>query len=210
MITSMTLYHFSKSRSSRVLWALFEVGAMDFDVVDINLMAGEHLHSQFLKINPNHAVPVLEVNWADGTFQHIYESTAIVLWVADTFTDSGIAPPLTDYRQRADYLQMVHYAGTSFDSMLWQMRIHLSFLGQDSDAKTIERYRAKIMREVEPTLLSRLQDSPYITGYDFTAADIIMGHCIGWARAYDLCESIHFEQYLNRLSSREAYAKAFE
>jgi glutathione S-transferase len=55
--------------------------------------------------------------------------------------------------------------------MLWQIRIHTHMLGRESDERTVARYNRKFTEEVEPQLSSRLENSGYICGEKFSAAN---------------------------------------
>jgi len=77
---------------------------------------------------------------------------------------------------------MLHFGSSSMDMMLWQIRVHEHLLPErQRDARTIKRYRHKLVTEVEPQLKARLDAAPYICGEDFTAADCIIGHNVIWA-----------------------------
>ena len=47
----MKLYGFGPTRSLRALWGLKELDT-DFEFIPINLLAGEHKHPDFLRLNP--------------------------------------------------------------------------------------------------------------------------------------------------------------
>lgn len=205
------LYHFPATRSARVKWMLHEVLEDDFEVELVQLYQGEQYSPAYLRINPNHCVPTLEITMPDGSTQHMIESGAMVTFLADAFPDEGLAPAPSPFSlERADYLQMMFFGASWMDMMLWQIRLHQDLLGEDAkDPRTIERYRAKIGKEVEPQLQARLERHPYICGNAFTAADCVMGHNVRWARAYGLCQDEIFRDYHSRLSKRPAFAKAF-
>ena len=79
----------------------------------------------------------------------------------------------------------------------------------EADPRSVERAMAKIGDEVEPQLVSRLSASEYICGDSFSAADIVMGHNVGWARAYGLCRDDSLREYRERLAARPAFQQAF-
>jgi glutathione S-transferase len=209
-IKSLTLSHYPATRSARVLWALYEVADCDIVVDPVDLYAGAQYQPEFLAQNPNHNVPVLEITWADGSVQTVLESAAMVVFLGDAFPQAGHAPLPGASRARADYLQMIHFAGSPMDMMLWQIRIHEHVLPKDQkDARTIARYREKMAVEVEPQIAARLEKHDYICGDGFTLADCMMGHNVFWARGYGMCQSDIFKAYLSRLARRPAFAKAF-
>jgi len=94
--------------------------------------------------------------------------------------------------------------------MLWQIRVHEHLLADGvRDRKTIDRYRGKFANEVEPQIAARLEKHDFICGDAFTAADIIIGYNVGWAKAYGLCGDGIFRKYQMRLAARPAFLAAF-
>ena len=209
-IEHLRLYHYPATRSARVKWMLHEVVGDDFEVVRVDLYAGAQYAGDFVRINPNHNVPVLEITRDDGSVQVMLESAAIVAFLADAYPEKGLAPPPGPSRERADYLQMLHFGGSWADMMLWQVRVHEHVLPPgERDPRTVARYRSKFTGEVEPQLSSRLQSSPFACGERFTAADCVIGHCVTWARGYGMCRDDIFRAYVSRLAKRPAFAAAF-
>ncbi len=209
-IRKLTLHHFPATRSARVKWMLHETVGDGFETVLLNLYAGAQYAPDYLAKNPNHNVPLLEIEFSDGGVLAMCESAAMVAWLADAFPEKALAPPPGLTPARADYLQMLQFGASPMDMMLWQIRVHEHLLPDaDRDAATIARYRGKFRREVEPQLAARLQKGAFISGEAFSAADCIVGHNVTWARAYGLCADDVFRAYLSRLSKRPAFAAAF-
>lgn len=210
-IRAVKLFHYPATRSARVRWALHETVGDDFEIKRIDLYGGDQYCPSYLAKNPNHGVPLLEITLADGGVVRMIESAAMVALLMDAYPDKGLAPAAHAFSpERADYLQMLHFAGTWMDMMLWQIRIHEHVLAADErDPRTAERYRRKFAAEVEPQLAERLERSSYICGDNFCGADILVGHTILWARGYQLCAGEMFRAYLSRLSKRPAFQKAF-
>jgi glutathione S-transferase len=209
-IKHLKLHHYPATRSARVKWVLHEVVGDEFEVERVELYEGAQHSAEFLRLNPNHNVPVLEVTWEDGKIQRMLESAAIVSFLADAYPDKGLTPMLSASFERADYLQMLHFGSTWMDMMLWQIRIHEHVLPKaERDSRTVARYRTKFAKEVEPQLAARLEVGPYICGEVFTAADCVVGHDVSWARAYGLCRDDLFQRYLSTLSKRPAFVSAF-
>jgi glutathione S-transferase len=82
----MRLYEFGPTRSIRVRWTLQEL-RVDFESIHVNLLAGENRRPEFLKINPAGKIPVL----VDGDLV-LTESVAIVLYLAEKYSDQGLLP----------------------------------------------------------------------------------------------------------------------
>lgn len=209
-IEHLKLFHHPATRSARAKWMLHEVVGDSFDVELVDLYGASQYSPEFLRLNPNHCVPVLEVTWQSGEKQRVIESAAIVAFLADAFPDADLAPSPAALPERADYLQMLHFGSTWMDMMLWQIRIHEHVLPEtERDGRTIHRYRKKFRDEVEPQLAGRFEKAPYICGKSFTAADCVVGHSVIWARGYGLCRDEIFRSYVSRLSKRPAFQSAF-
>jgi glutathione S-transferase len=209
-IRKLTLYHFPATRSARVKWMLHEIVGDAFETVLLDLYAGAQYAPDYLAKNPNHNVPLLEIEFADGGFLTMCESAGMVAWLADAFPEKALAPPPGPTPARADYLHMLLFGASPMDMMLWQIRVHEHLLPEaECDAATIARYRKKFASEVEPQLAARLHKSGFICGEAFTAADCVIGHNVTWARAYGLCTDDVFRAYLSRLSKRPAFLAAF-
>ena len=214
-ITALTLHHYPLSRSVRVKWLLHEILPSSgenatFTTIRVPLMQGGQFADDFIKKNPNHGVPVLDVDYADGSSQSIFESGAIMIWLADAYADKGLAPASSELRARADYLQVMQLGASWMDMMLWQIRLNEDLLPRKVRSETIAQFnRDKIKNEIEPQLAARLSTHDYICGDTFTAADIMTGYNIGWARGYGLCQGDEFRAYRSRLSKRDAFVKAY-
>ena len=206
----LKLYHFPATRSVRVKWLLHELLGDDFDVETVPLYDCAQYSPEYLAKNPNHNVPSLEITLENGERRIMLESGAILAFLADIFPEKTLAPaPDVFSLERADYLQMLHFATTTMDMILWQIRIQTHLLGSDSDEKTITRYRNKFAQEVEPQLKARLGKHHYICGTRFSAVDCVMGPNINWAHAYGLCQDAAFSEYIGRMSERPAFVKAY-
>ncbi|MES2264446.1 MAG: glutathione S-transferase family protein [Pseudomonadota bacterium] len=209
-IQNLKLYHYPASRSARTKWMLHEVVGDAFEVEKIDLYGAVQYSAEFLRLNPNHCVPVLEITWDNGAVQHMLESAAMVAFLADAFPDAGLAPSPEASPERADYLQMLHFGSTWMDMMLWQIRAHEHVLPEsERDPRTVARYRKKFREEIEPQLAARLERAPFVCGQKFTAADCIVGHAVVWARGYGLCRDEIFQRYMALLSQRPAFGAAF-
>lgn len=205
------LYHCPATRSARVKWALHEVLGDNFETEMVDLYRGVQYAPEYLKRNPNHNVPVLEITWENGETTTMLESGAMVTMLADAFPEKKLAPRADAMSpERADYLQMIAFGASTMDMMLWQIRIHEHLIPEgEYDERQSARYRKKFADEVEPQLAARLEKGGFICGENFTAADCIVGHNVTWAKAYGLCGDSVFRAYLARLSAREAFRKAF-
>lgn len=210
-IKQLKLFHYPATRSARVKWILHETVGENFEVEVVELYKGQQYSAAYMQKNPNHCVPTLEITMDDGESVYMSESAAMVSLLADAFPDKKLAPPANVFSlARADYLQMLHFGSSPMDMMLWQIRIHEHIMSdEERDLRVIARYRKKFIDEVEPQLAARLEESDFICGDQFTAADCVIGHNVTWARAYGLCQAAVFGGYVSKLFKRPAFASAF-
>lgn len=210
-VEKFKLYHSPATRSGRVKWILHELLDDNFEVEVVSLHDGVQYSAEYMQKNPNHCVPVLEITMTNGESMTMIESGAMVTFLADAFPGKNLAPSAHELSLvRADYLQMLHFGASWMDMMLWQIRAHEHILPKsERDARTIARYRKKFIDEAEPQIKARLQNTAFICGEAFTAADCVIGHNVMWARAYGLCDDAVFSQYLSTVSKRAAFLSAF-
>ena len=66
----------------------------------------------------------------------------------------------------------------------------------------------EFQRAVE-LLAKGLKDNPYILGENFTGADILLGHTLGWAMAFQVpIENEKVQEYAGRVLGRDAFTRA--
>jgi hypothetical protein len=88
----LTLVHAPRSRSSRFLWLLEEIGEpYDIQCVSIRRSDGSGALDP-ANPHPHGKVPVLK----DGGAKMVFEQTAIALYLADRFPDARLGPAIGD------------------------------------------------------------------------------------------------------------------
>ncbi|GAW40734.1 Glutathione S-transferase GstB [Brevundimonas sp. SH203] len=103
----MRLYHHPLSTCSRrVVLAAHHLG-IDLDLVVVDLFKGEQKAADFLALNPNHRVPVLD----DDGFV-LWESYAIMQYLADKAPGQTLWP--TDAKARADVSRWLFWCAQDF------------------------------------------------------------------------------------------------
>jgi glutathione S-transferase len=208
-ITHATLYHYPLSRSVRVRMLLIELG-IPHELVRVDLLKGEGMTPEFLALNPNHAVPVLQLTYADGQQQTLFESGAMVLHLADLYPDAGLCPSPSDPIARGDYLQMIAFNASQLDTILWNIRLNRDLFPKPLRSAVIVDFNiSKLNNEIIPQLESRLSNHDWICGNHFTAADCIMIQNIGWMRAYGVGHEGAVHAYAKRLQARPSWQAAY-
>jgi glutathione S-transferase len=112
----MKLYEFAPARSIRVRWVLQELG-VDFEAIEVNMLAGEHRKPEFLAVNPAGKLPVL----VDGDLT-LTESVAIALYLCEKYPQNSFLP--TDLGSRAQVYRWLFFAATELEQPLWRLSRH--------------------------------------------------------------------------------------
>ena len=103
----MRLYQHPMSANARAaIMTVYQLNA-PVELVHVSLETGEQNQPAFLKLNPNHRVPVLE----DGDF-YLWESRAIMQYLAEKSPGQTLYP--TQVRARADVNRWLFWSGQHF------------------------------------------------------------------------------------------------
>jgi glutathione S-transferase len=199
----LTLYHSTQSRSVRPRWLLEEIGA-PYELVRVNLAAQENKRPEYLRINPNGAVPAL----VDGDLA-LFESAAICQHLADRFPEKRLAPPVGT-PARGLYYQWNHYAMAAVEPPIVTLFLHTIRLPEaERNAKLVAEAHARLAPALD-VIEHALAGREFILGNDFTAADVMVGSTLGWARAFGMMDDArpNIASYVARLSARPAFQRA--
>jgi glutathione S-transferase len=191
------LYYMPRTRSSRVLWLLEEIG----EPYELTEIAGDQRRSaEHLRRHPLGRVPALELG--DGTT--MFESAAICLQLADLYPAAGLIPPVGT-SERALVYQWVMFAVAELEGPLFRW---IRALNEDTDGTTESLARDRFT-QAAVALESALSDSDWLLGAPFSVADVM---CVSVLQGADSRELLRpwpgLEAYVQRGESRPAHAKA--
>jgi glutathione S-transferase len=197
----MKLYYAPRTRAGRPRWLLEEIGA-PYELARLDMSQKEHKTPAYLALHPHGAVPTL----VDGDLRLI-ESAAICLYLADKFPRAGLAPPVGT-PERGTYYQWIVYAMATLEPVISELAKHArakpGAVGEE-EAHATQRKVGECMRFVD----AALGDQPFLLGSAFSAADVVVGSCIVWARSLGaLADHPRLYAYYERLSSRPAFQRA--
>ncbi|MGE0854457.1 MAG: glutathione S-transferase family protein [Hyphomicrobiaceae bacterium] len=191
MTGRLTLHHWAPSRSMTARWMLEEIGE-PYDVVLVDIGAGEQLTPAYRSINPMGKVPTLV--HGDSV---VTETAAICCYLADAFPAAGLAPKLDD-PARGPYLKWLFYMPSCMEPAIVQKAMgwpegRRSTLGWGS------------LDDVVATLDLALDGEAFVVGDRFTAADVVVGAGIRWGLQFGLLpERESFRRYADKLGERPA------
>lgn len=159
----ITLYGSLHSRANRCSWMLRELG-VEFHHEDTNFQNGSTRSPEFLRLNPNGRVPVLD----DDGFV-LFESLAINLYLARKF-GGPLAPQ--DERENALMVQWSLWVENEIEKPVLLAAVNSRLFAEE--ARSPEE-RAVALRKLDrpwKVLDAHLASTDYIVGDRFTVADL--------------------------------------
>lgn len=193
----MKLYYVPRTRATRPRWLLEELG-LPYELVRLDVGVEENRQPAYLAIHPHGKVPAL----VDGDL-NLIESAAICLHLADKHPEKGLAPTVGT-PERARYYQWILYAMATLEPVVARIAAGARELPEGERG---ERARAAFADYV-PVLERALGDHPYLLGEHFSAADVVLGSVLIWARFLGAFDSPRLGAYVQRLADRPAYRRA--
>jgi len=192
----MQLYGYFRSGNTRkVRLCLAELG-VHHELVVVDLAAGEQRSPDYLRVNPNGVVPTL----VDGELV-LWESSAILLYLADKYPHGGLLPQALDERARV-YKWLVWQPAT-FNPPRQRLVAELAKPEAAQDAQAIAALRATIDRNLE-ILAESLGGNDYLLGR-YTLADLVMLPHLAALQNSGIALPGTVHHYLDRLAARPAW-----
>lgn len=200
---SLTLHAWPTPNSYKISIMLEECG-LGYDVKPVNLFEGDQHSDEFLTLNPNGKMPVLQDNRGpDDKPITIFESGAILIYLAEK---TGQFYPVSG-PEKYTTLQWLMWQMAGFGPMLGQAH-HFRQYAPEKIEYGIERYTKEANRLYD-VLEKRLDDAQYLAGDDYTIADMAT---YPWALSFekqgvDLSTRPNVMRWMSSIGSREAVKK---
>lgn len=203
----MKLYNANLSPNAlRVRAVIFELG-LDVEIIDVDLRNGGNKAPDFLALNPNGKIPVLE----DDGFV-LWESRAINGYLASLKPEAGLYP--ADAKQRAlvdqwSYWQAIHI-GPAIQRIAFERLLKPMFGMGEADEAVIDA-QMKELAQFLPVLDSALSGNEWICG-DLTIADFALASVFVYRgpSGLDLDAYPDIEAWMKRMEARPSWQKAIE
>ncbi|KIT15158.1 glutathione S-transferase family protein [Jannaschia aquimarina] len=195
------LHHVPASRSFRVLWMLEELG-LEAEIVTYAIGDGSLRAPEVLALTPAGRVPALEI---DG--QALFESGAIVEYLAETRAEAGLGRPV-GHPDRGRYLQCLHFAETQA-SLIENLNLSHIFLRPPARPSIpVLKITTARLKATLGALERLLEWRDHLLG-DFSAADVMLGFNL-WAapRYVRMAPFPALAAYRDRLAARPAFVAA--
>jgi len=167
--------HYWPTPNGKKITIFLEEAGLDYRIVPCNIGRGDQFDPAFLKLNPNHRMPVLVDDEPPGDLRGRYEITQWVIWqAANQGPKSG---------------ELGHFLGLGDK--------------QGDQSYAVRRFENEVNR-LYGVLNNRLYDRRYLAGDEYTIADIISYPWTAlWKRQrQDLAEFKYFKRWFDELSAR--------
>jgi glutathione S-transferase len=169
---AITIHGIARTRASRALWMLEELG-VPYQHQKIAPAGGGTRTAEFLALNPLGQVPVLE---DDGVI--VAESLAITLHLARTHGAGGLGP--RDPAEDAAMLQWTLFAGASLEPSAHDVVVHTINLPEERrDATKLAATLASLERPLAGLNEALRRGGGHLVGGRFTVADLNVA-CVVW------------------------------
>lgn len=193
---SMKLYHCPQTRAFTALWMMEEAG-QPYEMVRVNIRAPGHPTAEYKKINPMGKVAGLEDNGVG-----FGETAAILLYVADKFPQTKLAPLPTDPK-RGRFLQWLMFSATTLEPAMMEKRL-------GSPTNTVSAGWGDYERAMS-ALEGAMTKGKWLFGDQFTAADLYIGSSLGFGMMFGMIDKRPaFVEFSERASARPAFIRARE
>ena len=196
------LYNYPNTRGLRVTWMLEELEA-EYEFKLVPFGSNGFASEEYLKVNPAGKVPTIR----DGDLV-LTESAAIVTYLGDKFPEKNLVPPAGS-AARAKYNQWCYFVLSELEQPLWTKGKHKFMLPPDKRVPAVIEI-AEWEFQIALNILSQgLDGNSYILGDRFSAADILIGNTLSWARtAKQPVEIQNVNDYADSVLGREALQRA--
>jgi len=192
------LYSLPRSRGTRVVWTLEEIGA------EYEYRNASPRDELVLEMNPMRKLPVL----VDEDFV-LTESAAICTYLADQHPECGLAPAAAT-RERARFDAWNFFLMTEIDQPLWNYSKNSYLYPEKVRVPEVLGACRNEFRRAEKALAAMLGDNEFLMGDQFMIPDIVCGHCLAWAKniEFELKEA-NVIAYADRVTSRRPLKKTW-
>jgi len=165
----MKLYTFDGSPTSRMVLLFCAEEGIEFEKVDVDLLAGAHLSESYKRINPCSLVPVLE----DGDYR-LTESSAILKYLAEKYDSKTYSRELKlrgRIHEMMDWLNTGLYRVMGYDFIYPQIYGHHRRDSAVVNEGTIEWGRQRTHHSLQLLDSHWLGEKRFLCGDQMTLAD---------------------------------------
>ena len=199
----MKLYHYSKSRSTRVLWLLEELG-LEYEADMLPFDARAFRLADHLEIESYGELPILVDHG-----RSLSESIAVVHYLLDRYGEGRLEPD-RESPIYGPYLEWIQFGESKLMGPLSQWLQHSKLLPEADRDSVVAKQARRSFSHFARSIDQALRGKRYLLGDEFTAADIVIGYALYLAAEFGAFpEGLgNLSEYYERLSSRPAFKLA--
>jgi glutathione S-transferase len=164
----------SFDRSAKVRWLLAE---LDLPFEDKRIESEELDSPEFLRLNPVGRVPILQIG-----DRVIFESGAILAYLADLHLDRGMAPAHGS-PERGEYQQWMYFASATLDVFPIRAMIIEDIPAGEVQTAKLEALQSDV-RSAVAAVDRALARGNFLVGNRFTTADIGVSYHLNFCRLW--------------------------
>jgi glutathione S-transferase len=192
------LYDFLDSGNGYKVRLLLTQLKIPFERVEIDILDGESRTEEFLAINPNGRIPVLEMN----AEERLCESNAILVYLAEG------TPFLPKARwQRAKVLEWLFFEQYSHEPNIATPRFWLKHFPITEDRRPLLEQKTRLGYEALAVMERHLSRRAFFVADEYTIADIALYACTHVAHegGFDLTAFDAVRAWLDRVRSQPGH-----
>ncbi|MFD2453954.1 glutathione S-transferase family protein [Ideonella paludis] len=205
--TTMLRLHYYPSTASFAPHIVLEELGVPYQRVLVDREQNAHKSTEYLKLNPNGLIPVLE----DGEVV-LYETAAILLHLADTHADAHLAPPMSSAARSEFYKWLVWLTNTLQATLMVyfypERWVSAGNMAGAAEVKAQAEARVGVLLQ---QLDAQFSDGrPWLLGDAYSAADAMAFMLCRWTRHFGqpARDLPHLGPYLQRMLARPAVQRA--
>jgi glutathione S-transferase len=198
----LKLYGNARSRATRCLWMLEEIGA-PYQLIEKTTKAEDLQSADYLRLNPNARIPTL----VDGDTV-LWESMAINLYRAQKYP--GSLP--SDAATLGIAAQWSFWAMLETEALLLDLLMHRAMLPEYGRDPSFAARDELLLQKPLGILDAALRGRDYLAGNSFSVADLNVASILAWGRIARLDLSAHPDvaRWLDASLKRPANARVRE
>lgn len=206
MTQPIDLYYWPTPNGWKIAIFLEESG-LPYNLVPVNITAGDQFEPGFLKISPNNKIPaIVDPEGPEGEPISLFESGAILIYLAEKTGRFLQDSP----HERYLVLQWLMFQMGHVGPMLGQAH-HFRQYAPEKIPYAVERYTNEAVR-LYRVMDNRLSEAEYFAGDDYTIADIAI---YPWVVSHerqgqDLKDYPNLERWFEGVGARPAVQRALK
>jgi glutathione S-transferase len=191
----ITLFHHPRTRSSRFIFLLEELGApYQIKLVTVRSRDGTGA------VDPANPHPLGKVPAIDDDGVLVFESPAIALYLTDRFPQNRLGPLVAD-RDRGAYLSWLCYYTGVLEPAFMCAFMNVAVPRGTAGWVPVEEAMLAVTKALTP--------GPYLLGERFSAADVLYGTTFAmFAKSPMMPQSTVIDEYARRIVARPAFTRA--